>query len=88
MLTFNYDERREHGISVLPSATTARTVIPNDSSYGLSPREWWTRMNRRNPSLFMIADTPVYFVVFDVVWLDGRDLASLPLSDRRGRSRR
>jgi bifunctional non-homologous end joining protein LigD len=41
------------------------------------------RMNRRNPSAAHLADTPVYFVVFDLLWLDGVDLSSRPLSERR-----
>jgi bifunctional non-homologous end joining protein LigD len=43
------------------------------------------RMNRRNPSAAHLADTPVYFVVFDLLWLDGSDLSTRPLSERRQR---
>jgi len=41
------------------------------------------RMNVRRPSASLVASTPVYFVVFDLLWLDGRDLTTSRLSTRR-----
>jgi bifunctional non-homologous end joining protein LigD len=41
------------------------------------------RMNVNNPSAATRRATPVYFVVFDVLWLDGAGTTSAPLAHRR-----
>lgn len=43
------------------------------------------RMNVARPSAALVAGTPVYFVVFDLLWLDGVDLTTSRLAARRGR---
>lgn len=42
-----------------------------------------SRMHVRNPGHALMTRTPVLYAVFDVMWLDGRPLVDLPLSDRR-----
>jgi len=42
------------------------------------------RMHVRNPPSSLLAATPVLYVVFDLLWLDGRLLTDLPLTERRG----
>lgn len=41
------------------------------------------RMNVKNPSAATRRATPVYFVAFDVLWLDGAATTSAPLAHRR-----
>lgn len=41
------------------------------------------RMNVKNPSAATRRATPVYFVVFDVLWLDGAATTSAPFAERR-----
>ena len=41
------------------------------------------RMHVRQPTARLLADTPVSFVVFDVLWLDGELLVDRPQSERR-----
>ncbi len=42
-----------------------------------------SRMHVRNPSRALMARVPVLYVIFDVLWLDGRLLTSEPLVERR-----
>jgi DNA ligase D-like protein (predicted ligase) len=41
------------------------------------------RLGVRNPSAALVADVPVFFYVFDVLWADGRDVRRLPLRQRK-----
>jgi DNA ligase D-like protein (predicted ligase) len=41
------------------------------------------RMQNARPSAALVAKQPVIYYLFDLVWLDGRDLRSLPLGDRK-----
>ena len=41
------------------------------------------RMHVIQPSARLMADTPVVFVAFDVLWLDGEDLTDRPQTERR-----
>jgi len=41
------------------------------------------RMHVRQPTARLLAETPVSFVVFDVLWLDGESLVDRPQSERR-----
>jgi len=41
------------------------------------------RMHVRQPTPRLLSETPVSFVVFDVLWLDGELLVDLPQSERR-----
>ncbi|HUQ64216.1 MAG TPA: non-homologous end-joining DNA ligase [Acidimicrobiales bacterium] len=43
------------------------------------------RMHVRNPPSSLLAATPVLYVVFDLLWLDGELLTGLPLTERRSR---
>jgi DNA ligase D-like protein (predicted ligase) len=45
------------------------------------------RMQNARPSAALVAQQPVIYYLFDLLWLDGRDLRSLPLSDRKDRLR-
>lgn len=49
------------------------------SSFGRLQR----RMHVRRPSARLLAETPVSFVAFDVLWLDGELLVDRPQSERR-----
>lgn len=44
-----------------------------------------SRMHVRNPSRALMARVPVLYVVFDLLWLDGRLLTGEPLVERRQR---
>ena len=41
------------------------------------------RLGRREPDLFMTEDVPLRFVIFDLLWLDGRPLLKESLTERR-----
>ena len=41
------------------------------------------RMHVRNPGRALMAQVPVLYVIFDVLWLDGRLLTGIPLAERR-----
>jgi bifunctional non-homologous end joining protein LigD len=41
------------------------------------------RLGVRNPNAALVADVPVFFYVFDVLWADGRDVRQLPLRERK-----
>jgi bifunctional non-homologous end joining protein LigD len=41
------------------------------------------RLGVRHPSEALLADVPVFYYVFDVLWSDGRDLRQLPLNQRK-----
>lgn len=41
------------------------------------------RMHVRQPTALLLAETPVSFVAFDVLWLDGELVADLPQTERR-----
>ena len=46
------------------------------------------RLGRRAPDLFMGETVPIYLVVFDLLYLDGRTLLAEPLTERRRSARR
>jgi bifunctional non-homologous end joining protein LigD len=46
------------------------------------------RMHERGPSLDLIERFPVFLYVFDILYLDGQDVRSLPLLDRKALLRR
>ena len=58
-------------------------VIATDETGKASFQRLQRRMNVRRPSPATIAATPLYFVVFDVLWLDGVNLTTERLSARR-----
>jgi bifunctional non-homologous end joining protein LigD len=76
-------------LAEIPEALVGRSAVFDGEIIAVNDRglcdfqRLQRRMNRRNPSAAQIADTPVYFVVFDVLWLDGVDLSARPLSERR-----
>jgi len=41
------------------------------------------RLGVRNPSPALVADVPVYYYIFDVLWAAGRDVRALPLRERK-----
>ncbi len=41
------------------------------------------RLGRREPDLFLTNEIPLRFVIFDLLWLDGRPLLREPLTERR-----
>ena len=41
------------------------------------------RMQNARPSAVQVAAVPVYFYLFDLIWLDGYDLSALPLDARK-----
>ncbi len=41
------------------------------------------RMHVRGPGRLLLGEVPVLYVVFDLLWLDGRSLTAEPLSERR-----
>jgi bifunctional non-homologous end joining protein LigD len=41
------------------------------------------RLGVRDPSASLIAQVPVYYYVFDLMWADGRDMRSQPLRERK-----
>ena len=43
------------------------------------------RMHVRRPGPQLVAEIPVAFMVFDVLWIDGEPVITLPLEDRRRR---
>lgn len=45
------------------------------------------RMQNARPSAALVAQQPVIYYLFDLLWLDGRDLRSLPLTERKDRLR-
>jgi len=45
------------------------------------------RMQNARPSATLVATQPVIYYLFDLLWFDGRDLRSLPLSERKDRLR-
>ena len=51
-------------------------VIAVDDTGRCSFQRLQRRMNVKNPSPATIRATPVYFVVFDVLWLDGAAMTS------------
>lgn len=59
-------------------------VIATDENGRASFQRLQRRMNVRRPSAATVSATPLYFVVFDVLWLDGVDLTTERLSVRRG----
>jgi len=60
-------------------------IIAIDDAGRASFQRLQRRMNVRRPSPALIRETAVYFVAFDVLWLDGTDLTSDRLSARRAR---
>jgi DNA ligase D-like protein (predicted ligase) len=46
------------------------------------------RMQNSRPSAVQVAAVPVYFYLFDLIWLDGYDLSALPLLARKSLLRR
>ncbi|CAN5496276.1 ATP-dependent DNA ligase [soil metagenome] len=58
-------------------------VIALDDAGRSSFQRIQRRMNVTRPSAALRSATPVYFVVFDLLWLDGRSTISAPLSQRR-----
>jgi bifunctional non-homologous end joining protein LigD len=58
-------------------------VIAVDDSGRCSFQLLQRRMNVNNPTAATRRATPVYFVVFDVMWLDGAPTTSIPLAARR-----
>lgn len=58
-------------------------IIAVDDAGKCSFQRLQRRMNVLNPSRQTIAVTPVFFVVFDVLWLDGDLMTSTLLSTRR-----
>jgi DNA ligase D-like protein (predicted ligase) len=45
------------------------------------------RMQNARPSPALVAQQPVIYYLFDLLWSDGRDLRSLPLAERKDRLR-
>jgi bifunctional non-homologous end joining protein LigD len=45
------------------------------------------RMQNAHPSAALVAAEPVIYYLFDLLWFDGRDLTSLPLTERKDRLR-
>ena len=41
------------------------------------------RLGVRHPGPDLLAEVPVWFYIFDVLWADGRDLRPLPLRERK-----
>jgi DNA ligase D-like protein (predicted ligase) len=41
------------------------------------------RLGVRHPDPALLAEVPVYYYIFDVLWADGRDVRSLPLRERK-----
>jgi bifunctional non-homologous end joining protein LigD len=58
-------------------------VIAVDDAGRCSFQRLQRRMNVARPSRALRSATTVYFVVFDLLWLDGHSLVSAPLSERR-----
>jgi bifunctional non-homologous end joining protein LigD len=58
-------------------------VIAVDAAGRSSFQRIQRRMNVTRPAAALRSATPVYFVVFDLLWLDGRSTISTPLSRRR-----
>ena len=58
-------------------------IIAIDDSGRASFQRLQSRMNVRRPSSALVAATPVYLIVFDILWLDEVDLTSSRLSSRR-----
>ena len=60
-------------------------VVALDERHRPSFAKLQRRMHVRHPSATLMADTPVFFVVFDVLYLDGKTLVDEAYSDRRKR---
>jgi bifunctional non-homologous end joining protein LigD len=58
-------------------------IIAVDDSGKCSFQRLQRRMNVLNPSRQTIAATPVFYVVFDILWLDGALMTSASLAERR-----
>jgi bifunctional non-homologous end joining protein LigD len=58
-------------------------IIALDAQGRCSFQHLQQRGNIHRPSLQTVARTPVYLVVFDLLWLDGEALIRRPLSERR-----
>ena len=76
-------------IADFPAAVRGRSAVfdgeiiaTNDRGLGDFQR-LQRRMNRRRPPPAVLADTPVWLVLFDLLWLDGEDTTSRPFHERR-----
>jgi bifunctional non-homologous end joining protein LigD len=58
-------------------------VVAVDDAGRCSFQRLQRRMNVKNPSAATLQATPVYFVVFDLLWLDGAAITSASLTERR-----
>ena len=65
------------------SAVLDGEVVAFDERGGTSFQRLQRRMHVAHPPISLLADTPVSFVAFDVLWLDGELLVERPQSERR-----
>ena len=82
-LSLTYPELDELGDLVAETVVLDGEIVALDPAgrpdFGLLAH----RMHRRTPPAELLAATPVFYYVFDVLHRAGRDLTSLPYSDRR-----
>lgn len=76
-------------LGAIPSVLLDRSVVLDAEIIALNAdgaccfQTLQRRMNVHRPSTSTVATIPLYMVVFDVMWLDGTDLTSRPLHERR-----
>jgi bifunctional non-homologous end joining protein LigD len=85
-VTAGYPELAGIGPALAPHAAVLDgEVVAFDDNGRPSFERLQSRMHVRNPAPALVAAVPVLYVVFDLLWLDGELLTSLPLTERRAR---
>lgn len=83
-VTAAYPEVAALGPALAPRATVLDgEVVAFDARGRPSFERLQSRMHVRRPPSSLMAAVPVLYVVFDVLWLDGRLLTDEPLTERR-----
>jgi bifunctional non-homologous end joining protein LigD len=83
-ITDTYPEVAGLGPALAPhSAVLDGEVVAFNEKGQTSFQRLQRRMHVRQPSARLLVETPVSFVAFDVLWLDGESLVDRPQSERR-----
>lgn len=92
--TFVVSRGEEHVATAFPEIVNLAATLPDGTVLDGEILAWnvdrprpfsalQTRLNRKNVELMLFTDVAVVFLTYDVMELDGKDIRSLPLSERR-----
>lgn len=84
-ITSNYPELQPLGVALGPKRRVVLDgeIVAFDPSGRPSFPKLQRRMHVRQPSPSLVRQVPVEFLIFDILYLDGKDLMPLPWSERR-----